>query len=563
MRDRRTSAGCPDLGRTGWLARRIPIEDAAAGARLLRRLPAFLRSPIDLVEARAIVRRRLEHREADFIGLARSMVYANPASPYRSLLAMAGCEAGDLEALVSREGVEGALRALWRLGVYLTVDELKGRRPVVRGGVTLNFTPGDLINPRAVRHLPAQTGGSRSMSVVVPIDLENVRDRAVNRRIQMEARGGTDWVHAMWGVPGGQTMINVLEFAALGAPPARWFASVDPAAPGLHPRYRWSARVLRWCGMLAAVPIPALEYVPPDDILRIGRWMAGVLRAGRTPHIFAYASAAVRVCLAARDAGLELRGARFSVGAEPLTEARLAVIEAAGAELVCGYSTIEAGRIGYGCLAGARPDELHLLHDLVALIQAGPEGEPRGLPPESLLVSSLRPTAPVILLNVSLGDQAVLGERACGCPMQTAGWTTHLHTVRSFEKLTLGGMAFLDRDVVRVLEQVLPARFGGGPTDYQLVEEEDPAGRPGLRLLVHPDVGPLDPAAVSDAFLRAIGRGSGAERVMELEWRQAGLPRVERRPPLATAAGKILHLHQARHGSSASAGPAGGGPSNG
>jgi hypothetical protein len=31
---------------------------------------------------------------------------------------------------------------------------------------------------------------------------------------------------------------------------------------------------------------------------------------------------------------------------------------------------------------------------------------------------------------------------------------------------------------------------------------------------------------------------------MELEWRQVGMLRVERRPPLATPGGKILHLHQ-------------------
>jgi hypothetical protein len=105
-------------------------------------------------------------------------------------------------------------------------------------------------------------------------------------------------------------------------------------------------------------------------------------------------------------------------------------------------------------------------------------------------------------------------------------------------------MTFLDRDVIRVLEEVLPARFGGGRTDYQLVEQEAENGRSTLRLLVHPAIGPLDSSAVADAFLQAIGGGSGVERVMELEWRQAGFPRVERRPPLATRAGKILHLHQ-------------------
>jgi hypothetical protein len=31
---------------------------------------------------------------------------------------------------------------------------------------------------------------------------------------------------------------------------------------------------------------------------------------------------------------------------------------------------------------------------------------------------------------------------------------------------------------------------------------------------------------------------------MALQWRQAGFPRVERRAPFTTAAGKIVHLHR-------------------
>ena len=123
--------------------------------------------------------------------------------------------------------------------------------------------------------------------------------------------------------------------------------------------------------------------------------------------------------------------------------------------------------------------------------------------------------------------------------------------IRSLEKLTAGGMTFLDTDVVRVLEEVLPARFGGGPTDYQLVEQETEDGRPQLRLLVHPALGTLDPAAVAEVFLAVISRGPGAEAVMGLAWRDAELLRVERSAPLATAAGKILHLHVARGGSRA------------
>jgi len=127
--------------------------------------------------------------------------------------------------------------------------------------------------------------------------------------------------------------------------------------------------------------------------------------------------------------------------------------------------------------------------------------------------------------------------------MEALGWTTHLHTIRSFEKLTAGGVTFLDTDLIHVLEEILPVRFGGGPTDYQLLDEESPDGKPRVRLLVHPRLGPMDPAQVRQTFLDAIGAGSGVERVMMLVWRDAGLPSIVREAPRVTSGGKILHVH--------------------
>jgi hypothetical protein len=210
------------------------------------------------------------------------------------------------------------------------------------------------------------------------------------------------------------------------------------------------------------------------------------------------------------------------------------------------YGANEAGPIGFGCGAPAAADEVHVLTDLHAVIQPGEDGTRPDLPPQALLLSSLRPTARLMLLNASSGDQGLLGDRPCGCPLEALGWTTHLRAIRSFEKLTSAGMTFADAHLVRVLEEVLPARFGGGPADYQLIEEEGADGRPRLRLLVHPAIGPLDDAAVVEAFLAAVGPGSGVERVMGLAWREAALVRVERQPPERTPAGKILHLRAPR-----------------
>jgi len=116
--------------------------------------------------------------------------------------------------------------------------------------------------------------------------------------------------------------------------------------------------------------------------------------------------------------------------------------------------------------------------------------------------------------------------------------------VRSFEKVTSGGMTFHDADLVRVLDQTLPARFGGGPLDYQLVEEEAADGQPRLRLRVDPVVGEVDLVAVAEAFLDGIGigPGSGAQRVMATQWRQAGWLRAEVGSPFSNISGKVLHV---------------------
>ena len=524
------------------MAARLTVAEAWAGLRLLRRLPGLLRAPLSVEEARAILRRRQRDRAESFLALVRRAVYDWPASPYRRLLAHAGCEPGDLAGLVGKDGVEGALRTLYRSGVYLTVEELRGRRPVVRGATTFTVDPATLRNPTTAPQVATQTSGSRGASLPVFTGLDGVREAAVDRLLTLDARGGREWVLAYWDVPGG-TLRSMLAFARGGVVAARWFSPADPMAPDLHARYRWSARAIRWGGRLAGITLPVPEHVPVDRPLPVARWMAEVLRAGRTPLVFAYPSPAVRLCQAALDAGLCLDGARIGLTGEPVTASRRSLIRAAGVEVIPAYVTTESGRVGDGCLAPAAPDDVHLFDDLHAVLQPGETGARPGLPPRALLVSSLRASAPLFLLNASLGDQAVLVERRCGCPLEALGWTTHVHTIRSYEKLTAGGMTFLDVDVIRVLDEELPARFGGGPTHYQVVEDRAEDGEPRVRLLIDPAVGPVDVQAVAATFMAAIAPGTGAERMMGAVWRDAGLLRVERRAPLQTTSGKILHLH--------------------
>lgn len=367
---------------TGWLA------DAALGARFLSRLPAFLRSRLTPERARDILRRRLAERGKDFLTLARTAIYGNPASPYRQLLAAAGCEYGDLERMVGEQGVEGALRVLLRHGVYLTIDEFKGRRPVVRGGTTITVDPARLRNPGSVAHLWSQTSGSRGVRTPVPIDLRFIEDAAVNVLLALVARGALDWHLGYWDVPGG-TLRPLLTNAKGGVAVRRWFSPVDPAAPDLHGRYRWSVRLIRMAGQLAGVPFPRPEHVPVDDPLPIARWMEHVLRGGNVPLLHTYASLAVRVCQTAGAAGIDLHGAQFTVYGEPVTRARLAEIRRAGAFAQPRYVSIDAFRIGDGCLAPDGPDDFHLLDDLHALVHSGPGDQ---TPEREVTPSSFRPS---------------------------------------------------------------------------------------------------------------------------------------------------------------------------
>jgi hypothetical protein len=523
----------------------ISLQDALLGARLLATLAPFLRRPIGLDEARSVLRQRLEGRERDFLALVRDAVYASPASPYRTLLALAGCERGDLERLVMGEGLEAALRVLYGAGVYLTVAEFKGRCPVVRGSTTFQVEPGSLRNPIGARHVAVWTGGSQGVRTPIAFDLRFVRDVAVNRALTLASRGRARWRLAFWDVPGG-TLTSMLAYAKGGVFAERWFSPVDPADPALDPRYRWSARLVNGAARVAGRPLPLPLHVPVTSPLAIAAWMQDVRTSGNAPLLLTYSSLAVRLCRSAAGAGIDLAGARLVLYGEPVTEARLAAIRQSGAEALPVYVTTETSRLADGCLDPAHPDDVHLFHDCHALIQPSDAGARPGLPAGALLVSTLRRTAPLILLNVSMGDAAVVEERRCGCALEELGWRTHLHTIRSYEKLTAGGMTFLDGDIIPVLEEWLPARFGGGPTDYQLVEDSSGEGDTRLRLLVHPAVGPHDPAVIAEAFLTRIGAGPGAARVMGLVWQDAELLRIERRPPIMTESGKILHLHAER-----------------
>ena len=519
------------------------FQEGLLGIRLIWKLSSYLKKTIQPSQARAIIRYRLEQREKDFINLVKKCIYDQPKSPYLNLLKNAGCEYRDLQNLVHKEGVEGTLHMLFRKGVYLTLKEFRGDCETVRGNTRLLVNPRQLRNPLAKRHIPVRSSGSRSHGIQVVRDLDFLHDNTVALVVFLEARKSLSSELATWSVPGGVTLSNLTKFNCAGLPPSRWFSQFDTRAREISFRYRMSARVLELSGILAGTPMPQPEYVSLDNPLPIIQWIKDCLQRGRTPHLFTFVSSAVRLAQCALDANIDLQGTQITMSGEPITPARLATVRRSHADALPSMGCVEVGHIGYGCLTPEAPDDIHLLKDLHAVTQPGKIKASSDLTPHTLLFSSLRLSSPLILLNVSLGDQALLKNKSCGCPLGNLGLNTHLQHIRSFEKLTSGGMALLDTEIIRVLEEELPKRFGGGPTDYQLLEDESEEGKPHVRLVVHPRIGPLDEGNVKETFLCMIGSGSGAEKLTSLVWRDANMVTIERGTPRATATGKIQHMH--------------------
>jgi hypothetical protein len=118
--------------------------------------------------------------------------------------------------------------------------------------------------------------------------------------------------------------------------------------------------------------------------------------------------------------------------------------------------------------------------------------------------------------------------------------TDHISHIRSFEKLTSEGMTFFAGDLVRIMEEVLPGRFGGSSLDYQAIEEEDKNGISHLTFLVSPKVGGITERDLLKTVLNELKQNGGSSRRMAGIWEEAGTVRVRREEPHRTKGGKVF-----------------------
>jgi hypothetical protein len=293
-------------------------------------------------------------------------------------------------------------------------------------------------------------------------------------------------------------------------------------------------------------PAPFPQFVPLEQAIVVARWMDNTLRFSEGVLLNTQVSRALRVCLAAQDAGLNIAGAAFMIAGEPLTLAKVHEIEQTGARYFPAYGMVETGRVGMGCARPYGHNDVHLLSDAFALITFPHRIEGIGTMVPAFNLTTLLSNAPKLMLNVQVDDYGIVEERSCGCEFGMLGYNTHLRDIRSYSKMTGEGVTLIGNDMIRILEEVLPARFGGSSLDYQLIEEEAERGLTRICLVISPRIEIADERAVIEAVLNELRTSSGSTDATRIVWQQAKSLQIRRDEPVWTARGKFMPLHIAR-----------------
>ena len=533
------------------------MHDSLAFVNMFARFPfalrTFSRDPLGPSRARDLVRERMANRGERLIRVIERSVFTRPSSPYLALMRHAGCEAGDVSTMIRSDGVESALTSLRAAGVYVKFEEFKGRKPIVRGSFTLPVTAGDFDNPNARRHFTVRTGGSTGLPTLVSQDLDHIAENAPIQMLMLSAYGMVDAPTAHWmHILPGNGFRFLLQRAYMRQWSERWFSSMGWREHREWPRFTAATFYMVASARSAGLRIPFPEFVRLDDALKVAQWIADALRRDGRCMLASNVSHAMRACIAAREAGLSLAGATFRIGGEPITTAKAEFMREMGIRIIAGYGMVEVSNIGLGCPNGVDSGDLHLSMDTMALITHPHHIESSGITVPAFQLTTITDTVGKLMLNVEVDDCGIVERRDCGCAFHDAGLDVHLREIRSYTKLVGEGVTLVGNEMVQILENVLPRRFGGTALDYQILEEEDASHLTRLFLVVSPRVPIADEAEVVRTLYEALDASSASAGVASALWRQADSIRVRRAEPVWTARGKMMPLHIARYAKPAS-----------
>lgn len=512
--------------------------------RFIFGLEDFLKNVLTSESCIQSIKERINNREDNFLRAVKECIYHYPSSPYLKLLNLAKISYKNIESFVKRDGLEGALHILKNEGVYLTLEEARGKNEVVRKGHILRFKESDFNNPRIPPAFYIRTGGTtnKGTGAVVNLTFEFLAERAAHRYLMFE-------MHSLFSIPfiiwyptlGGVELATLLECAKIGKVPAHFFYQLDKRLRKPSLDARMAFWYLDFMGKKMGINFPKPKPLILGDISEIARLISNLSENNCGSCIRTFVSSAVKICDLARQNNFNIEGTKFWVSGEPLTRHKFEEIASKGAKSICQYSFAEmGGTVAIGCDRALSPDDTHFLKDLFAVIQHNKEIEHLGTTFNAFLFTSLSLYAPKIFLNVENGDYGVVEERDCSCQFGKLGLNTHIYNIRSFEKFNAEGMTIFGSDLLKLIEETLVPKYGGSSIDYQFIEEQD-SDRTRTTLIVSPDVGKIDGKDMLDTIYKELSISPAYQTQLSI-WRQADTLRIKRAQPIPNKRGKIYSV---------------------
>jgi hypothetical protein len=333
----------------------------------------------------------------------------------------------------------------------------------------------------------------------------------------------------------------VVKISAGGTVPERWFTQVAPGIGGIAAHKQIVNRLLPALSTVTRAGLPSPEHVPTDAPEPVVRWLReAVARTGRA-LIVGYASSITAAARYAVDHGIDLTGVVAYPASEPVTAGKLAAMRAAGMRPFPGYAFVPEGVVATSC-DHCDEEEYHLWdHEIAVTSRRRARGD--GSEVDAFLWSSLSLEAPRVLLNVENDDYGIVRHGVpCDCGYGRLGLRTRVADIRGISKVVAAGISLDGETFDRLVEIELPARLGGGPGDYQFVEEEGPSGTL-VSLLVHPRLDGIDERAALGVVREVLARTENGV-LADGVWSPGRGLRIVRSAPTSTKAGKTLSFER-------------------
>jgi hypothetical protein len=287
---------------------------------------------------------------------------------------------------------------------------------------------------------------------------------------------------------------------------------------------------------LLGLQVPYPTYLEQNNFLPAAAYIRKRLAAGEFVGMNGFVSSIARVAEAALSNGLDLTGCMALSSGEALTEAKRQLIESSGMRVFSSYATTDFGGIGMPCsqMAG---NCSHVMKQAIALVSRTEDSAWTDTPVNSLYATSLLPMAPRIFINAEIGDTGVIEKATCDCSFSKLGLDLQVRDVAAISKVTAQGVTIETTELVPLLEEALPARFGGHSGDYQLCETEA-GSQTEIILRIRPGVSAAPPSEILKHFLDEVKRVYGGS-LSVVSWLHSEGIRAELTSPVLAATGKF------------------------